>query len=91
MAVRVHVPEVLRRATGGIDEIPSSGASVGAALDGAFAAHPRLRTLTLDADGRVFPYLVLFVNGREVARDAALAAPVKDGDVVEIVGAAEGG
>ena len=91
MTVRVHVPEVLRRATGGVADIDARGPTVGAALGGAFGAFPRLRALTLDAGGAVFPYLLLCVNGRELPRAGALDRPVADGDIVEIVGAAEGG
>ena len=93
MAIEVHVPEVLRRYSGGAEvvRVEAPAVNVRAALEGLFARHPCLRTRTLSDRGALWPYLVLVRNGRELPRDSALDTPVADGDVVEIVGAAEGG
>lgn len=102
MTVLFHVPEVLRRYSGGEEIVRveiGSGIALGAAArptvrdaaESLFAIHPGLRTRTLTEAGALWPYLVLVRNGRELPRDAALGERLADGDVVEIVGAAEGG
>ena len=53
--------------------------------------HSGRRLRMLGADGRLHPYFVLFLNDRELLRATALDASLADGDVLELVGAAEGG
>jgi hypothetical protein len=85
------VPEVLRRYSGGAAEVEVAAATVRTALEGLFALHPDLRRRVLDPRGAVFPYVLLFCNGSELPRAGMLDCSVKDGDLLEIVGAAEGG
>jgi hypothetical protein len=91
VAVRLRVPEVLRRYSGGVAEVAVAGATVRAALEGLFALHPDLRERVLDPRDEVFPYLLLFRNGSELPRGDLLGRPLQDGDLLEIIGAAEGG
>jgi hypothetical protein len=91
VAVRLRVPEVLRRYSGGAAEVAVTGATVRAALEGLFALHPDLRERVLDPEGEVFPYLLLFCNRAELPRDGLLECPLEDGDLLEIVVAAAGG
>lgn len=87
----VHVAEVLRRYVGADGAIPVEGATVRAALDSLFAAYPALRERTLGPDGALWSYLLVFRNDVELPREGLLDTPLAAGDVVEIVGAAEGG
>ena len=91
MPVRVHVPEMLRRYTAGAAEVVVEGTSVGAVIGELCARHPELRARIVGPDGGVFPFLVVFLAGRELPRATALDTAVADGAVLEIVGAAEGG
>ena len=88
---RVEVAEVLHRYAGGGGEVRVEGATVGAALDSLFARFPDLRSRTLDPEGRLWPYLLLFRNGVEVPREGMSGTPLGPDDLLEIVGAAEGG
>ena len=87
--VRLRIPRVLRRYSGGTDEAAVHGATVADALDDLFRLWPDLRRRVLDARGDVHPYLRLFRNGTQLA--PGLDTPLADGDLVEIVAAAAGG
>ena len=87
----VRVPSVLRRYSAGEAEVRVDGVTVRAALGALFQRHPDLRPRVLDAAGGLFPYLVLFRNDEALDRATALATKLTPSDVLEIVGAAEGG
>ena len=87
MRARLLIPTVLRRYSGGVDEVAVAGATVGEAIQDLLRIHPDLKIRVLNDRGEVHPHLLLFRNNEQV--DAATA--LDDGDVVEIVGAAEGG
>jgi hypothetical protein len=89
--VILRIPTVLRRFTGGAGEVEARGATVGEALEDLFRRHADLRSRVLDGAGEVRPYLLLFRNGQELPRKGARATPLGAGDVLEIVGGAEGG
>jgi len=96
MPVTIHVPHVLSRYSAGREIVsvsagPARGATVRTALENLFVLHPDLRARTLGKDGALWSYLSLSVNGFEPERDGLLDAAVCDGDVLELVGAAEGG
>jgi len=83
MAIRVRIPAALQRYSRE-RELGSEAATVGKALSG---LPTELRTRVLDDSGRLRSHLLVFVGDRE----AALTDPLSDGDLVEIVGAVEGG
>ncbi|MHC4816759.1 MAG: MoaD/ThiS family protein [Planctomycetota bacterium] len=87
--MHLRIPRVLRRYSGGADDVVVHGATVADALEDLFRLWPDLRLRVLDGHGDVFPYLRLYRNDRELARD--LDTPLADGDVLEIVAAAAGG
>lgn len=86
-SVKLLVPAVLRRYSDGLAEIDVEADTVRGALEALFARFGALRERVLDPRGRLHPYLIVFRNDER----AALDAEVEPGDVVEIVGAAEGG
>ncbi len=81
----MRIPEVLARYAPG--EVVAPPGTVREALAEVFVHHPALESRVLDKEHKVFPYLLLFLN-EEVA---TLEVVAKDGDVLEIVAAAEGG
>jgi len=87
--VRLRIPRVLRRYSGGAEEVAVHGATVAEALDELFRLWPDLRLRVLDARGDVHPYLRLFRDDAELPR--VLNTALADGDIVEIVAAAAGG
>lgn len=91
VTVTVRLPEFLRRYGGGESDVAARGATVGDALADLFRTRPDLRVRVVDAQGAVFPYLLVFRNGDEVPRAALTSAALADGDRLEIVAGAEGG
>jgi hypothetical protein len=91
MTVQIRLPEMLRRYAGGAETLEAEGDDVRAALESVFARHPDLRARIVDPAGRLYPYFVLTRNDRELPRDGALDATVSRGDVIDVIGAAEGG
>lgn len=89
--VTFQVPEVLSRYSDGEASVPLQGWTVAEVVEALFARHPDLRFRVYDRGGRVYPYLILFRNGDELPRENLDGIPVTDGDVIELVGAAEGG
>jgi molybdopterin molybdotransferase len=89
--IRFEVPSVLRRFSGGAASTEVEAEHVAGALESVLRRWPDLRSRVFDVRGSVFPYLILFKNGDELARDALADVALSDGDVVEMVGAAEGG
>ena len=89
--VTLEIPSVLRRYSAGEASLGVEAATAAEALERAFDVYSDLRSRVLDASGRVFPYLLFFHNGREVRRDALAETALAEGDVVEMIGAAEGG
>jgi sulfur-carrier protein len=91
VTVTVHLPEFLRRYGGGAADVAAHGATVGDVLADLFRTRPDLRVRVVDAQGAVFPYLLVFRNGDEVPRAALMSSALADGDRIEIVAGAEGG
>jgi len=86
-----HIPPVLARYSDGLERIETPGATVEQVLASLFVRFPDLGPRVLDRSGVLFPYLVLFVAGREVPRSALGDTEVPPGAEVQLIGAAEGG
>lgn len=87
----VRLPEFLRRFAGGERAVLASGATVGAVLADLVRRHPELGVRLLGRDGALASHLVAFRNGTSLPRDGTAAAPLGDGDILEIHAAASGG
>lgn len=66
-------------------------ATLGAALDAAFAAAPALRGYVLDEQGAVRKHVAVFVNGRLVTDRVRLDVPLAAQDKVAVIQALTGG
>jgi sulfur-carrier protein len=91
VSIRIRIPGMFSRYAGGAREVAAEGATAGAALADLARRHPDLGTRLLDPAGTLFPYLHLFRNGERLEGGDAGAAPLRDGDVLEILAAASGG
>ncbi len=91
MPITVELPEALARHSGGKKQITASGTTVAQALENIWQSHPELRSRVVDNSGRIYPYLVLFHNGRRLSLDEATATALADGDRLEIMTLAGGG
>lgn len=86
-----QIPDVLSRYSDGLHEVSVEGATVADVLQSLFERFPGLAPRVLDANGRLWPYLLLFVDGAEVVRGTLAETGVPEDGVVELVGMAEGG
>jgi len=91
VVVRLRIPDMLRRHSGGLDVVEVGGAAVGAAFEELFARHPELESRVLDRQGNLYPYLALFRNGVELSHTDFRTESLTDGDDLELLAAASGG
>lgn len=72
-------------------ELDVDGATLRAALDAVFVAHPRLRGYVLDEQGHMRPNVVAFVDGVRCDDRAGLAQALRPDSRVHVMQALSGG
>jgi molybdopterin synthase sulfur carrier subunit len=90
METIVRIPTPLRTLTGGLDEVPANGATVGEAIDDLETRHPGIRERLLDAKG-VRRFINIYVGEEDVRFLEGLKTALKTGDQISIVPAIAGG
>ena len=85
---RVRIPPVLRDMVGGSKELAASGPTVAAVLE--FASHPALRDRLSD-QGRLSPFVNVYVNDQDIRHRQGLDTEVGANDVVILLPAMAGG
>jgi MoaD family protein len=88
---KVRIPTPLRKFTGGAEEVPASGETVGALVADMEKNHPGIRDRIFDDKGAVRRFVNIYVNGDDIRFLSNLETPVKDADEVSIVPAIAGG
>ena len=91
MSVTVRIPTVLRKATGGLDEIEAKGSTVAEVFADVGRAHAEFLARVTREGGELQPFLNVFVNGDDVRFAGELQAPVRDGDEISIIPSIAGG
>lgn len=92
MAVRVHVPEMLREYSGAGEGIVLAAGTVGDALQELALRFPALHRSVCDETGTVRRHINLFANSSLVPRSAdGLQQRLDEGDVLTIWTAVSGG
>ena len=92
--MNVNFYATLRQVTGRKSvEFPlPDGATVQQLLDAVLGRFPDMRTDLLDAQGRLYPHVHLFINGRDAPYlDRALETPLAKDDAVDLFPAVGGG
>ena len=90
MAIKVQIPTPMRQHTDGKTTVEVAGGTVQAALADLGAKHPAIAERVFQ-NGKVRPFINLYVNNEDVRYLDNLATPVKDGDEVAIIPAVAGG
>ncbi|OWK37988.1 ubiquitin-like small modifier protein 1 [Fimbriiglobus ruber] len=90
MALKVQIPTPMREQAGGSAEVVVTGATVKAALDDLTRQHPALAAKLFD-NGKLRPYINVFVNDEDIRYLDDLDTPVKDGEIVALIPAVAGG
>jgi len=86
--VRVELAALLRSYTAGASVVEADGATLGGVLDDLDRRFRGIRFRIVDEQDRLRPHVRFFVNGADT-RD--IAAPLREGDRIYIVGALSGG
>lgn len=89
--VTVRIPTPLRTLTGGKDEVPVSGATVGEVIDNLEKSFPGIRERLCDEKGTVRRFINVYANDEDIRFLDNLKTALKDGDSISIVPAIAGG
>lgn len=90
MAIKVQIPTPMREQAGGNSEVVVTGGTVQATLDDLVRQHPAL-TAKLYDNGKLRPYINIFVNDEDIRYLDELETAVKDGEIVALIPAVAGG
>jgi MoaD family protein len=90
METIVRIPAPLRTLTGGLDEVPASGATVGDVIEDLEKRHPGVKDRLLDEKG-VRRFINIYVGEEDVRFLEGLKTTLKSGDQISIVPAIAGG
>lgn len=89
--VTVRIPTALRSFVGGADEVRLEAATVGQVIAVLGERHSGLIARICDAEGRVRPFVNLFLGSKNVKQLQGLDTPLAEGDTISIVPAVAGG
>ena len=90
METIVRIPAPLRTLTGGLDEVPATGGTVGEVIEDLEKRHPGIRERLLDEKG-VRRFINIYVGEEDVRFLEGLKTTLKSGDQISIVPAIAGG
>lgn len=90
MAVKVQIPTPMREQAGGKSEVEVKAGTIQAVLDDLIAQYPALAPKLFD-QGKLRPYINVFVNDEDIRYLDELATEVKDGETVALIPAVAGG
>ncbi len=90
MAIKVQIPTPMRQHTEGKTTVEASGGTVQAVLADLGAKYPAIAERVFQ-NGKVRPFINLYVNNEDIRYLDNLATPVKDGDELAIIPAVAGG
>ncbi|MHB0875213.1 MAG: MoaD/ThiS family protein [Anaerolineae bacterium] len=89
MSVTFAIPAPYRKSTGGEAEVSLAAGTVGEAVAALAAKYPSMGPRLLVAEGKLNPFVSVYVNGDQVLGPEALNRPLRDGDrllVMPVVG-----
>jgi sulfur-carrier protein len=86
----VYVPTVMRKCVGGNSSLKVSGQTVKEVMNEVYSSYPALASEILDKEGKIKPFVAVFINStalNELAQDA----PMRADDEVHLIPAIAGG
>jgi molybdopterin synthase sulfur carrier subunit len=90
MAVKIDIPTPLREHTGGKAQVEVTGATVQDALNDLVKRYSAIGPKLFD-QGRLRPYINVFLNDEDIRYLDELKTPVKDGELIALIPAVAGG
>ena len=91
MPVTMRIPDALRPVTGGREEVAAEGNTIVELLEDLETRFNGVRNWACDDEGKLRPYVKVFINREDAHTKGGLSAAVSAGDVVSIVAAVTGG
>jgi molybdopterin converting factor small subunit len=80
----------MRKCVGGSSSLNVSGQTIKEVLDQVYASYPALATEILDKEGKIKPFVAVFVNSTSL-NELAQDAPMRADDEVHLIPAIAGG
>ncbi len=87
----VKIPPVLRRHTGGANEVQAAGGNVGEVLNALVAEYPETRPQLFSEEGELNRFVNVYLNDEDVRVLDGLETAVGESDTVMILPAMAGG
>ena len=87
----LNLPSVLTPLTGGQHTIPTTGATVGEAINDVVSRFPSLSARLRDASGAPYPFVTIYLNDEDIRFIGGFDAEVKPSDELSVVPAVAGG
>jgi len=91
MSVTVKLGTPFREVTGGVGELKADGTNLIDLFNRLEQRYPGFRKNIFDGDDNFKQHAHLFVNGEDYRVLGGITAPLKDGDVVSLLFALDGG
>jgi sulfur-carrier protein len=86
----VYVPTVMRKCVGGRSSLEIAGQTVKEVLDKVYASYPALAAEVLDKEGKIKPFVAVFVNSTSL-NELGQDSPMRADDEVHLIPAIAGG
>jgi len=91
MAAEVKIPSLLQKMVGGARSLKVEGNTVREILEHLDHRYPGFKDRVVLEDGRLHPFITVYLNDEDIYFLNGLDTPVKEGDVVSILPAMAGG
>ena len=87
----LKIPTPLRSYTNGLAEVPVSGGNVGEAMNSLVEQYPTLKPHLFNGDGRLRPFVNLFLGENNVKDLQGLETPLEENSRVVLIPSIAGG
>lgn len=91
MAIEVKVPRLLQRLVGGAKVIQAEGKNITQVLENLEQRYPGFKGRLITPEGKIHPFVNLYLNEEDIRFLKELNTEVSDGDVLSILPAVAGG
>lgn len=91
MAVEIKVPFLLQRMVGGVKTVKADGNTISQVLDNLDKNYPGFKGRLITSEGKLHPFVNLYLNEEDIRFLKELNTEVSDGDVLSILPAVAGG